>query len=662
MKKTANSVSQQLIGIISKMIIIALLLITVVSVVSLYRLSVLKARTELQESTNALSNDINGWINKLKNSVNQNALTGRVLYEQYGFEGVKSTFLQYLINISASSNEYSDVFAALADGSFLVASGWVPDPDSGFNPRTRPWYTTSISDSKNITIAAPYFDTNTGSLVLTFAKSLADDDSLGVTGIDIFLSTAVDMVNKASKDENSQAFVVDTNGDVYISTDENLHPDATTGELRNLQTFNNGKYSKIFAGIQDSNRLFIATDPSGGLYYYFSTIMPSTGWYIVSKVPVFSVLASSMITLLILAVLFVTVLVVSVKLLNKVIKNTITIPINKINGVANEIALGETDVHISNSFIGEIRTLAESFNNMIAGIKRQSDILADVSIGDLTKTIEVRSPHDVLNKSINSLIEAMNTAFHSIHKVSEDVDTGSADIANISNQLSSATTEQASTIEEISASIIEIHNETETNTAMAKDAADLVNRIKAEAQTGNEQMTEMTKAVQDINTASHNISTVIKTIDDIASQTNLLALNAAIEAARAGEAGKGFAVVADEVRSLASRSAEAAKETNALIQDSMQKAETGARIAGATADSLVSIVSRVNESAVLITKIAESSEAQTSSISEINEAVQLVAEVVSANSSTAQDSAEYAGKLSSLSTTLLGHVEQYQLK
>ena len=197
---------------------------------------------------------------------------------------------------------------------------------------------------------------------------------------------------------------------------------------------------------------------------------------------------------------------------------------------------------------------------------------------------------------------------------------------------------------------------------MAEKAATLAETIRGNAEKGSLQMEEMMLAVNDINEASGSISKVIKVIDDIAFQTNILALNAAVEAARAGQHGKGFAVVAEEVRNLAAKSAEAARDTGSLIENSIDKANLGVRIAGETAESLSEIVSGINESHQLVGEIARSSEEQTQGINHINTGIDQVAQVVQQNSATAEESAAASEEMSGQSDMLQQLIAQFKIK
>ncbi len=305
--------------------------------------------------------------------------------------------------------------------------------------------------------------------------------------------------------------------------------------------------------------------------------------------------------------------------------------------------------------IGNTATFINHVNNV-------SDILGAIANGDLTPEIKLLSETDTMGLSLKKMLENLNNMFGEIHNSTAQVSTGAKQIADGSQALAQGSTEQAASVEELSSSITEIAEQTKTNAAMAEKAATLANTIKANAEKGSHQMDEMTDAVREINTASQNISKVIKSIEDIAFQTNILALNASVEAARAGQHGKGFAVVAEEVRNLATKSSEAAKDTGILIANSVEKAELGARIADETASSLTEIVAGINESSLIVTEIAKSSEEQSLGIMQINKGIDQVAQVVQQNSATAEESAAASEEMSGQSVMLEELIAQFKLR
>jgi methyl-accepting chemotaxis protein len=246
-------------------------------------------------------------------------------------------------------------------------------------------------------------------------------------------------------------------------------------------------------------------------------------------------------------------------------------------------------------------------------------------VQDMTKLYQAQKEEQQLVKNINDMSDSFIISTKEIVEDSQAIAQGS--------------TEQSAAVEELSSVIAEVADKTNENAAMAAQAANLSDEIKRKAEKGSHQMDDLMTAVKDITNASGQIERVIKVIDDIAFQTNILALNAAVEAARAGSAGKGFAVVAEEVRNLASKSAEAAKNTGGLIENSIQKANLGLTIANKTVSSLKEIVDGINQSADIITKIATLSDEQTSAIGQIDMGVNQVSNVIQQNTYKAEASA-----------------------
>ena len=310
----------------------------------------------------------------------------------------------------------------------------------------------------------------------------------------------------------------------------------------------------------------------------------------------------------------------------------------------------------------EIGQTMKAFTQMMRKFVYYGGAVNRVAQQDLTFEVETLGEVDTFGNAIKQMTVNLNQMFTEINNSTVQVSTGAKQVADGAQALAQGATEQAASIEEISSSITEMADKVRENAEMANKASTLADTIKTDAEKGNRQMDEMMTAVKDINDASQSISKIIKTIDDIAFQTNILALNAAVEAARAGQHGKGFAVVAEEVRNLAAKSAEAAKDTDDMIQNSMEKSERGAKIAEETAASLVQIVAGINESGVIVAEIAQSSEEQSAGISQINLGVDQVAQVVQQNSATAQESAAASQEMSSQSTMLQELIAQFKLK
>lgn len=343
-------------------------------------------------------------------------------------------------------------------------------------------------------------------------------------------------------------------------------------------------------------------------------------------------------------------------------------PIRESAAVLDELAKGNLNVLVEGDYKGEHASIKNALNNSLSNIKSYineiSEILHQISSGNLDIKIENVYLGDfvAIKDSINDAISAFNQILNEMNIASEQVASGARQVSDGSQALSQGATEQASSIEELTASIAEIGAQTKQNAINASQANELSNLAKDDAIIGNNQMSTMLESMKEINVSSDNISKIIKVIEEIAFQTNILALNAAVEAARAGQYGKGFAVVAEEVRSLASRSANAAKETTLLIEGSISKVQFGTKIANKTAEALAKIVDGIESAATLIGEIATASNEQATGIAQINKGIEQVSHVVQTNSATAEESAAASEELSGQAELLKDMVSKFKLR
>ncbi len=257
-----------------------------------------------------------------------------------------------------------------------------------------------------------------------------------------------------------------------------------------------------------------------------------------------------------------------------------------------------------------------------------------------------------------SIIKVLTRPVAGLNEGADQVNDAAGQVSSASQSLAEGASEQASSLEETSSALEEMAAMTRTNAENAKEANNLSEQARDAAQSGDKTMEQLNSAMTAINDSSGQISKIIKVIEEIAFQTNLLALNAAVEAARAGEHGKGFAVVADEVRNLAQRAAQAARETTGLIEDSVNRAKEGTDVAGEVGKALGAIVGDVTKVTDLVDGIAKASEEQAQGVDQVNTAVSQMDRVTQQNASGAEESASAAEELSAQASTVKGMVEE----
>lgn len=342
-------------------------------------------------------------------------------------------------------------------------------------------------------------------------------------------------------------------------------------------------------------------------------------------------------------------------------------PIQNMLESARRISMGDLAVELEASSRDEIGSLAAAFQEMVMHFRGYISAIRSVTAGmeahrlDMAVTEEFYGEFSQIKDSLNNTIQSMNQAFREMSGAAGQVRQKSEQTAEQAKTLEDNTTEQAGIVEELVASLSLITEKVNENAKDARSAEELSKSTSDIADKGSDNMKQMVDAIGQINASTDKIQVIIKTIQDIASQTNLLSLNAAIESARAGEAGRGFAVVADEIRGLADESQRAAETIVGLIDECARASENGVRIVNETADTLNRIVEGIRQSGEIVSRISEVSENQAVSLSEASNGVGGIAELMQTNMSLSEESAGAAQELLRQSELLKDYIQQFRL-
>ncbi|MDD6057511.1 MAG: methyl-accepting chemotaxis protein [Clostridiales bacterium] len=350
------------------------------------------------------------------------------------------------------------------------------------------------------------------------------------------------------------------------------------------------------------------------------------------------------------------------------ITSSITEPIRKIEKEARRLAQGELDFTIDVDVNNEAGMLAESLNDSISELRKYVNemgrVLNAYADGDFTVDceIEFRGEFVQLKEFLDHMQDSLSRAFHKIEENTAVVMNASTQVSGGAQDLAKGAEEQANIITEISEKIKYILGSVGEISDSARSATSMAETMKEKMAENDAETKILDQAMDEIRARSNEISSIIKTIEDIASQTNMLSLNAAIEAARAGEAGKGFAVVADEIRNLAAKSAQASQDTTDLILESIKSVDNGSEIARRIAESISQTNQDTEHVLEAVNMISENTEMQVDALRDLEEGMAHINDTIYTSSATSQESAAASEELASLATSLDALVGQFRIK
>ncbi|MGD9568595.1 MAG: methyl-accepting chemotaxis protein [Sedimentibacter sp.] len=549
--------------------------------------------------------------------------------------------------------------AYIAEKDYYLVSPTVQSK-SGYDVSSKEYYK-AVSENR-ICITDPYVDAIQGGIVITISAPITVNGKIeGLAAVDIAIEKLTALVGNYKLGETGYFTLLTKNNIVAAHKDED-------SLLKKIDEINLS--SNIIDSVNNKSQNVVEYTYKDETLLGNSIEIGSTGWRILSSLPMDEFMSNTAKSILSIFIVFIIVLISLLVILFALIRK-MTKPIKKITDITNKLAEGELDVSIDINSNDEIGELAKSIGSLTVRLKSYINyidesvkVLNDIAAGNLIMNLEndYAGEFTKLKDALLHVSDTLKTTIGKIKESSGSINMNAEQVSTGAQTLAQGTTEQASAIEELSAEINEIYTTIVNNAEYAENAGSKALESSKEIEKSNKQMKDMLTAMDEISNSSSEIGKIIKVIDDIAFQTNILALNAAVEAARAGLAGKGFAVVAEEVRNLAGKSAEAAKQTTTLIENSISAINKGTLLADEAGKSLAGIVNMTSQTNDLINEIAKASSQQTVSVNQIRSGIEQISSVVQQNAATAEASAANSEELSGQSQILNELVGRFNIE
>lgn len=664
-KKIANEILQQIGG----SVIFVLLLIAVVAICMVGWLIITSKEKELTQESNAAANQLTGFLEQYTKSTEQlsvNPEIKSVMQEITAGDNIlqaekMDTVMDNLIKIANTDKEnVMAVWISDLDASALAQSdGFISE--EGWDITGRGWYG-CITEKKTV-LTEPYVDSSTGKLILSAASPVYDDatgEVLGAVGMDIALDHMTEIMSGYKIGRKGYMLLLSENGTFLY------HPQTDIIQ-KNINDVNVSE--NVRSAIASQTDAFLKYKVDGLTKYGSLQHAGDTGYVVLSNMPMseyYSVLAAMIVALIIIFAAGIVMIALSIKKS----ADKLTKPILELNHTAQQLAAGNLDVDIHITSEDEIGELGNSFQKTvdrlkeyIAYIDETAQVLSQIADGKLRIDLQYDyvGEFQKIKTALLNISDSMNQVMVGINDSAERVSLGANELASASQVLAEGAQAQAASIEEISATTTTMADQVENSRRDAETSAQATAQAAVMIEENQEKMKLMIDAMNKIQETSRQVVGIIQTIEDIASQTNLLSLNASIEAARAGEAGKGFAVVADEIGKLAQESSKAANNTRELIEISMEEITKGNTIANGAMDSLKESVSAVNNVNEMIQNTAGVAVIQAESMRQLQIGIDEITHSIQDNSAASQETSATSEELASQAEMLNKMVQKFEL-